>query len=395
MIADIQVSRPTATKQERMLSDLSEFLLRIPCPVSLLDSTPSHVCAFLAYRDTRCTGHTVVHDLACIHVGNHIAGSATSEHPCSCPRTRQAAASVRVAVSSLKTAFSALTFSAAPWSPASATGNPIDSPAVAAYVHAVRIEQLRAGVQVKQAVPLSLAKLRSLVMGLWSEMPPLSPLERLCLYRDIACYTLMFATMTRGLQACSTLASSFTWMPARAGILMNYCYGKTLRSGKVHAIGISRLFLDGPVVGEPDPACPIWAMESYHRVSISMGHSLHQGYLFPAFASSRRSSAPATTQRPVGVGLMAERFHFALFRFALLGGETLHSFRGGGAIERTLSGDALERVMQIAYWRCERTARYYLRLVRDLYPSRDWVERWTVPESLPLTAFGVHPPPAV
>ena len=50
-----------------------------------------------------------------------------------------------------------------------------------------------------------------------------------------------------------------------------------------------------------------------------------------------------------------------LTRCHIFDGETMHGMRSGGSIEKSLSGESLHSVMQLAYWKSPKMAKYYMK----------------------------------
>jgi len=68
---------------------------------------------------------------------------------------------------------------------------------------------------------------------------PKSPTDAIMLYRDIAIITTGFFSSVRGKQLGKTRLSNILRLPNGAGLLFNFCWGKTLRDGSTHVFGVA------------------------------------------------------------------------------------------------------------------------------------------------------------
>ena len=110
---------------------------------------------------------------------------------------------------------------------------------------------------------------------------------RIELTRDIALFSLAFASMRRGHDLSFTMGSQVLRLPAEAGLIFNFQFGKTLRAS-----------VDAVVVG-PDVACPficaVRKVTAYISAAEGIGWDLSQGHLFPAvLLEGTRGRAPLT-----------------------------------------------------------------------------------------------------
>ena len=128
--------------------------------------------------------------------------------------------------------------------------------------------------------------------------------------------------------------------PDDRGLLFNYVFGKTLRSGTKHVFGILR--------SEDEVMCPVTAMDEYVRGAADLGVRLggHGRYLFPPCRDGRVCAGG-----PLKSAQLNDDLRYWLTRCQIFDGETVHGMRSGGSIEKSLSGESLHSVMQLAYWK--------------------------------------------
>ena len=78
-------------------------------------------------------------------------------------------------------------------------------------------------------------------------------------------------------------------------------------------------------------------------------------YLFPPCRDGRVCVGPLKSAQ-----LNAD-LQYWLTRCRIFEGETMHGIRSGGSIEKSLSGESLHSVMQLAYWKSLEMAKYYMK----------------------------------
>ena len=127
--------------------------------------------------------------------------------------------------------------------------------------------------------------------------------------------------------------------------------------------------------------CPIRAVELYIAVGTALGWNMTQGYLFPRIFRRPNTGTPIRGKTPISAPDMTK----ALKVHARNAGErttfTMHSFRSGGALTRTLAGEDLPTVMR-AFWKKPSTARRYLRLMEVLIPGSVGNSMVTIPRTV-------------
>jgi hypothetical protein len=150
---------------------------------------------------------------------------------------------------------------------------------------------------------------------------------------------LAMVSLQRGKQLGETRSESIMRFPDDRGLLFNYVFGKTLRNGTKHVFGVLR--------SEDAVLCPVTAVDEYVQGAARLGVELggHGRYLFPPCRDGRVSAGPLKSAQ------LNEDLKYWLTRCHIFGGETMHGMRSGGSIEKSLSGESLHSVMQLAYWK--------------------------------------------
>ena len=116
------------------------------------------------------------------------------------------------------------------WDPVGKFGNPCSSQLVDAYPSYVSAEQKRVGVPVNQANPMLAHVLVELLEDMRSRAQLVKSLaQRIAITRDIALYSLAFASMRRGHDLSFTKGSQVLRLPQSRGLIFNFQFGKTLR----------------------------------------------------------------------------------------------------------------------------------------------------------------------
>jgi len=182
--------------------------------------------------------------------------------------------------------------------------------------------------------------------------------ERFSLLRTRALLLLALVSLKRGKELGQTLSSSVLRLPGDKGLLFNYVWGKTLRSGARHVFGVLR---------KTDRLlCPVLALDQYVSGAKRLGVALagHGKYLFPPWRA-----ASADGREPAGaanVPLASAQINTDLQKWlrlcGIFAGETLHGIRSGGSIELSLTGKKLASVMQQADWASKGMASHYMKI---------------------------------
>ncbi|VDI23480.1 Hypothetical predicted protein [Mytilus galloprovincialis] len=158
-------------------------------PVKCLKTaSPLDVRRFMVMKDSR--GKTQVHDLTCEFLGK------LGIHSCQCP-LRLAAGTVQSMLGQLKAIFES-NGRGSEWNEITKIGNPVCSPEVDKYLHAIQFEQSKSHVVQKQAKPLFLDKLRSISVHIDDLLldPVLKSSERFIFLRDQAFFKVQYFSGT-------------------------------------------------------------------------------------------------------------------------------------------------------------------------------------------------------
>lgn len=326
-------------KKEKAHQIFEEFLQCVGSSVE--DCTPNDICLFLAWKDL--SGKTRIHDSSCKEVGERIQN-------CNCPK-RLAWGTVSGLVSNLKTLFDKLG-RRGQWSQVSRSGNPAVSETVHSFLDQIKVEQSKAHVMIKQAVPMFLSKLILISMYLdrQLEKTDLSLSSRFIYARDQAFFKLQFFATDRGADLGQMWAQEIRLLPNDMGLMIKHTWGKTQRLDKPKVFSIFR--------SETPMICPVQGLQNYVSIAKSMGFSLDTGFLFRPL-----SPKGEVLDQPLSGEAVYDRLKMYLKILNIDQGETPHSLRGGSAIalRETQNSQNLDGVMGHAGWKSESSAKLYTR----------------------------------
>ncbi|XP_071177955.1 uncharacterized protein [Mytilus edulis] len=217
-------------------------------PVKCLKTaSPLDVRRFMVMKDSR--GKTQVHDLTCEFLGK------LGIHSCQCP-LRLAAGTVQSMLGQLKAIFEA-NGRGSEWNEITKIGNPVCSPEVDKYLHAIQFEQSKSHVVQKQPKPLFLDKLRSISVHIDDLLldPVLKSSERFIFLRDQAFFKVQYFSGDRANDLGLCISQEVKLLPNGDGFLFSHTVGKILGKGKVNEFSILRF--DDTLI------CPVKALERY------------------------------------------------------------------------------------------------------------------------------------
>jgi hypothetical protein len=205
------------------------------------------------------------------------------------------------------------------------------------------------GLVPEQATPVFSAKLRVASLAILDALTTAVGAPRFTLLWTRAMLLVAKVSLQRGKQLGETKSESIMRFPDDRGLLFNYVYGKTLRSGTKHVFGVLR--------SEDAVMCPVTALDEYVHGAAELGVRLagHGRYLFPPCRDGRVCAGPLKSAQ-----LNAD-LQYWLTRCRIFEGETMHGIRSGGSIEKSLSRESLHSVMQLAYWKSPKMAKYYMK----------------------------------
>ena len=333
-------------------------------------ATPMDVTAFLAALDARGGGRQVVHTEECREWGaDLVCASAGGLQVCSCPHDRMAAGSLHTVLKRIKNGLSRMG-STAPWDSTRHHGNPCKSIHVNEYITRIREEQYNAGVTSHPAEAVSPQKLRKVLDSLLRELKTLRGKgmwrEEYQARRDLAFVAATSATGARGQQLASTKANQCVRLPGGGGVVFNWRWGKTLRSGAQHLVGIKCAW-EGNI---QSPYCPVGFIDSFVLwCATTFGWDMSRGYLFPNLigpVTARNPRGAVRGTEPMVAKDAGQRFVARLTRLGIHNGETLHGLRAGHAFQCLVDGMSLRELMARCLWKSPTMAHHYLQLYKVL-----------------------------
>jgi len=338
--------RPGQVRKSRVADEFDAFVLVISAGSrGWTTATPDDVFDFLCYCDTQGKGTKMVHVTSCPGVGRPGDDACLEGSACA---KRYAAESIRKGfVSKLKMAMKEHG-KGEEWDPVRRAGNPCASPLVDSYLTFVSEEQKQVGVPVNQAAPMLGHTLMDLLSDMSSRAQVATSLaERISLTRDIALYSLAFFSMRRGYDLSFTLGSQILKLPGSKGLIFNFQFGKTLRASSEAVVVLADR--DCPAI------CAFRAVKAYISAAQRIGWDLTAGHLFPVITTEGGRGS-----RPLSGARMTASLQGHLREAGLPSHFTMHSFRVGGSLSRSLAGTAVDEIMKIGGWKTESIAKYYI-----------------------------------
>ena len=153
--------------------------------------------------------------------------------------------------------------------------------------------------------------------------------------------------MRRGHDLPFTLGSQLLRLPESAGVIFNFQFGKTLRKSTEAVVVLAEK--------ECPQVCAFRAVTEYISAAQSIGWDLTKGHLFPVVLTDGRRGAVALSAPRMTASLQGH------LRVAGLPDHfTMHSFRVGGSLSKSLEGTAVDEIMKIGGWKTEKMAKYYI-----------------------------------
>ena len=144
--------------------------------------------------------------------------------------------------------------------------------------------------------------------------------------------------MRRGYDPSFTMGSQVLRLPGSAGLIFNFQFGKTLRRSAEAVV----LLADK----ESPQTCAFRGVMEYIPAAQSIRWDLAKGHLFPlVLADGSRGPVPMSAQR------MTAALQGHLRMAGLPDHFTMHSFRVGGSVTKSLAGTAVDEIMKIGGWK--------------------------------------------
>jgi hypothetical protein len=132
----------------------------------------------------------------------------------------------------------------------------------------------------EQATPVFSAKLRVASLAILDALTTAVGASRFTLLRTRAMLLVAMVSLQRGKQLGETKSEAIMRFPDDRGLLFNYVYGKTLRSGTKHVFGVLR--------SEDAVMCPVTALDEYVYGAAKLGvHLAGHGRYIPVPAVQR------------------------------------------------------------------------------------------------------------
>ena len=328
--------------KNKHLAGFEEFVLRTGHCGGLQTSTPRDIVHYLIHCDLKGAGRAIVHRPVCEFIGSD------SNTLCVCP-SRLSWQTVRSYKLALKSAFDQIGM-CGDFDVHTNLGNPAQSSEVDLYVQWIREEQLQAGVTAKRSTPLLSDKLTKLCRYLHSRATGLAfpPIERLEARRDLAWYTLAFHSAVRNGQLGKTLLARVSYADtSHNALLLNYCWGKTLRDGSTHVVRVPRL-PDEPII------CPVFAVESWVAAARKHGWPMIDGFLFPNIERTGLFVTGHGDNAAQNIRLVRQ-----LKQCGIFGGESLHGTRSGSTATFRMEGQSEAAVQTGVGWKDRKWVEHY------------------------------------
>lgn len=311
------------------------------------EATPDDIFDWLCYLDSQGQGTKVVHNRSCPGVGTDDESACDPGDPV-CGKRYAAGTLDKSFVVKLRMEYRQSAHRGEDWDPIQRRGNPCGSPRVSSYLKYATETQKQVGVPIKQAAPILSHTVVELLESMRLRATVAEPAQAIVIVRDMALFALAFHTMRRGFDLSNALGSHVLRLPDSTGLILNFQFGKTLRS-----------FADETVVVSPDTVtpslCAFKAVTSYISAAYRVGWDLASGHLFPQVSSDGVRSCHSMSSRHMTAALQAH-----LRAAGLDDHYTMHSFRVGGSVSRSLKGTAMDEIMKMAGWRTTSVAEHYV-----------------------------------
>ena len=153
--------------------------------------------------------------------------------------------------------------------------------------------------------------------------------------------------MRRGYDLSFTLGFQILRLPESRGVVFNFQFGKTLRaSSEAIVVLADRVF--------PETRASR-AVTAYISAAQRIGWDLIIGHIFPVATTEGGRGSRSLPAACITASLQAH-----LREVGLPSHFTMHSFRQGGSLTRSLAGTAVDEIMKIGGWKAEAIAKYYI-----------------------------------
>lgn len=312
-------------------------------------ATPGDVFDWMCYLDTQGNGTKRVHVRTCPRVGTSMEGACPDHSGC---MTQYAADSLRKGfVSKLRMAYKEYLYRGDDWDPMSGKGNPCGSAHVDSYLTYTTETQRQAGVAPAQAPALLSHILAALLVDMRARCTVAESVKTgIEITRDVALFALAFYSCRRGFDISNTLGSQVLRLPEDRGLIINFQFGKTLRDSKEAVLVLADS--DNP------GTCAFRAITTYIAAAQGVGWDLSVGHLFPFVENG--SPEGVRGELPLTAPQMTTSLQSHLRAAGLPDHFTMHSFRVGGSLSKSLGGTPVDEIMYLGGWKTEAMAKHYI-----------------------------------
>ena len=336
---DAIVSSTKYSKTKSALQvQLERFLASLNPRKSLSSALPADIRKFLIWKDD--FGKTKVHTDNCTFMGSFGSDS------CQCP-LRRSHKSVDALIGQIRAIFRD-NGRAGEWNDASLLGNPASAQCIKKHLKAVQLEQGKALVHVKKAVPLYLDKILKLSRYLKYQVniTSSSPMKQLLYMRDRAFILIMAHSGDRAGDLGQVSAKQIFWLQDKQGLLFCLTMGKTLQGKSTRKFVVLR--------STDVNICPVQALIEFRDGLLKLGFCKAR-YLF----SPVNPSMSAFLDKPLSSAVVCNRLKDHLSSVGLWEGETSYGARSACAILLQTLGVSNEGIKRHVGWNTDAMLKEY------------------------------------
>ncbi len=316
----------------------NEFLASLTPSKTFGSATPMDIRKFLVWMEK--DGKTRLHVLGCEFrgVGSGVLCS------CECPIT-MAWGTLDSKVGMLRALYRDQGYGTE-WGPNGS--NPAASPEVKRHLSACALEQSRASVSVKQAVPLFFDKVQALSRYMEYHMGnDMAQCQKLLYIRDITFFRMVIQTGDRANDLGSVQTDDIYWMEKGGDYILKLCQGKTCSVARPRYVPLFR--------SEDRELCPVTSLTVMMNLFGAAGADLKHGYVFRPLSDDRNTFINSQMSSS---GINA-RLQMHLERASMYSGETIHGARRGLALLLTSMGVGDADICRHLGWYSKKMCWYY------------------------------------
>ncbi len=336
---DLVNSKKYSQKKVKFLSQYNTFLAALDPAKTFHTASPHDIRMFLVHIERY--GKTILHDKGCVAMGKVEGGSKS----CLCLPT-MAWGTLDSKVGMLRAIYRDEGYGT-DWGLKG--GNPAASPEVKKHLQACSLEQSKAHIAVKQAVPLYWDKLLKLSRYLeyHRTCKGIPVMQNLLLMRDLTFFRIIAQTGDRAGDLGTLMTRDIFWYNQKQGVVLK------MQDGKVASVKhprYVRLFRSDVI-----ELCPVQSILQLVSEFKNQGFDLRQGYLFRMLTTTGRSF----TTDPLTGGAINARLRLHLEKASLNQGETIHGARRGLAMMLTTLGVGDEEICKQLGWYSTKMCLHY------------------------------------